>query len=199
LHAVIIELQEQLLAWERELDSREVAIVTWEEGLVAFACALGEVSAEFYASRARVDVVQWKFSTQACTSSSWSWQLTDLGRMLEERQTLLCLQEMDLEVQEALLAEELECYQHPPSGQDLSAELNQARIGVDMINGECTIEAERLSRQVMWTSRVLVYLCMLPVQDIPQLPKSAQEVLLAFDLVLNRLQEALASDVSLWD
>jgi hypothetical protein len=34
---VIIELEEQLLAWERELDSRESVIVAWEEGLTAFA------------------------------------------------------------------------------------------------------------------------------------------------------------------
>jgi hypothetical protein len=31
-----IELQEQLPAWERELDSKESAIVTWEDGLMAF-------------------------------------------------------------------------------------------------------------------------------------------------------------------
>jgi hypothetical protein len=33
---VAIELQEQLLAWERELESKEGAIATWEDGLVAF-------------------------------------------------------------------------------------------------------------------------------------------------------------------
>jgi hypothetical protein len=38
---VIVELQEQLLAQERELDSREGTIVTWEEGLIAFTRALG--------------------------------------------------------------------------------------------------------------------------------------------------------------
>jgi hypothetical protein len=34
---VAIELQEQLLAQDRELDSREGAIIVWEEGLAAFA------------------------------------------------------------------------------------------------------------------------------------------------------------------
>jgi hypothetical protein len=53
-----VELQKRLLAWERELDSQEGAIVAWEEGLVAFARALGEEHAERDASRACADVVQ---------------------------------------------------------------------------------------------------------------------------------------------
>jgi hypothetical protein len=46
---------------------------------------------------------------------------------------------------------------------------------------------------------VLVDLGMLPVQNIPQHPKSAREVLSAVDLILQRLQEALAPDVGPWD
>jgi hypothetical protein len=38
---VIVELEEQLIARERELDSQEDAIVMWEEGLVALARARG--------------------------------------------------------------------------------------------------------------------------------------------------------------
>jgi hypothetical protein len=56
-HVVIIELQGQLLAQERELDSREGAIVTWEEGLAAFARVLGEVRMECDVSHACVDAV----------------------------------------------------------------------------------------------------------------------------------------------
>jgi hypothetical protein len=51
----------------------------------------------------------------------------------------------------------------------------------------------------MGISDALVDLGMLLVQAIPQLPKSAGEVLSAADLVLKCLQEALASDVSSWD
>jgi hypothetical protein len=54
---VTVELQGQLLAQERELDSCEGAIISWEEGLVAFVHALGEVSAERDASHTRVDAV----------------------------------------------------------------------------------------------------------------------------------------------
>jgi hypothetical protein len=41
--AMVVELQEQLLARERELDSREGTLMAWEYGLVAFECALGRV------------------------------------------------------------------------------------------------------------------------------------------------------------
>jgi hypothetical protein len=62
---VVVELQGQLLARERELDSREGAIITWEEGLVAFACALGEVCMEHDTSHARTDAIQRDFFSQA--------------------------------------------------------------------------------------------------------------------------------------
>jgi hypothetical protein len=67
---VSIELQEQLIAWERELDSREGTIIVWEEGLVAFACTLGEVHMEHDASRARADAIQQDIFSQVCASSS---------------------------------------------------------------------------------------------------------------------------------
>jgi hypothetical protein len=38
-HVVATELQGHILAQERELDSREGAVIAWEEGLVAFARA----------------------------------------------------------------------------------------------------------------------------------------------------------------
>jgi hypothetical protein len=41
LHAVTIELEGQLLAWDRELDSRKGAIVVWQEGLATFVHAWG--------------------------------------------------------------------------------------------------------------------------------------------------------------
>jgi hypothetical protein len=43
---VIVELWEQLLAWERELESRERAIATWEDGFMVFERALRRVSSE---------------------------------------------------------------------------------------------------------------------------------------------------------
>jgi hypothetical protein len=48
--------------------------------------------------------------------SSQSKQLISLSWALEERQILLCLQELDLEVQEAMLAEEQVHGLHPHDG-----------------------------------------------------------------------------------
>jgi hypothetical protein len=60
---VVVELQGQLLARERELDSREGAVVTWEEGLAAFVHTCGEVHVEHDASDAHADAVQQDFFT----------------------------------------------------------------------------------------------------------------------------------------
>jgi hypothetical protein len=58
LHAAIIELQWRLLARERKLDSREGAIIRWDEGLVAFARALGVVHVKRDTSHTCADAVQ---------------------------------------------------------------------------------------------------------------------------------------------
>jgi hypothetical protein len=67
---MIVELQEQLLARERELDNREGAIVAWGESLTVFARALGEVTTECDASRTRAAATLWDYSTQVSASSS---------------------------------------------------------------------------------------------------------------------------------
>jgi hypothetical protein len=115
-HAVATELQGQLLARERELDSREDAIITWEEGSTAFAHALQEACKEHDASRARADATERDFFTQVQASSSRSKQLTDLSRTFEECKILLCLQEMDQEVREVILVEEQERGLRPTDG-----------------------------------------------------------------------------------
>jgi hypothetical protein len=56
-HEVSTELQEQLFARERKLDSLQGAIIAWEEGLAAFACVLTEVLTERDASHRRAVVV----------------------------------------------------------------------------------------------------------------------------------------------
>jgi hypothetical protein len=50
---------------------------------------------------------------------------------LEERKSLLCLQETDLEVREAILVEELERGLHPSARWDLLVELEKARTCVN--------------------------------------------------------------------
>jgi hypothetical protein len=127
-HAVTIELQGQLLAREKELDSREGVVVTWEEGLVVFMRALWELHAGHDTSRVHADAIQWDFFAQVCTSISRSKQLTNLGWALEERQILLSMHEADLEVHETMLEEELERGMHSSDGWNLSAELDKARM-----------------------------------------------------------------------
>jgi hypothetical protein len=51
----------------------------------------------------------------------------------------------------------------------------------------------------MRISNILVNLGMLPIQNIPQLLKSTQEVLPAVNLLLQCLHETLASDTGPWD
>jgi hypothetical protein len=87
-----------------------------EERLIAFAHVLGEVSAERDTSGSYAGVVRWDLSTQVCASRSQSRQLTTLSQALEECESLLCLQETDLEVRETILVEELECGLHPSVG-----------------------------------------------------------------------------------
>jgi hypothetical protein len=87
-------------------------------------------------------------------------------------------------VQEVILAEEQTRGLHPPNGHDLSAELEETHVHVDEINGEHAVEAERLSQLVVGISNTLVNLGMLPIQDIPQLPKSVREVLTTAGLIL---------------
>jgi hypothetical protein len=113
---VAIELQGQLLAQERELESREGAIATWKDGLAAFERALGKVRMECDASCVRAEGVRQDFFAQMRASSTRSKQLIGLSRTLEECQILLCLHETDLEVQEAKLAEEHARNLHPLMG-----------------------------------------------------------------------------------
>jgi hypothetical protein len=110
-----------------------------------FVCALGDACKECDASRVRVDAARRDFFTQACASSSRFKQLTDLGRMLEERKTFLCLQEMDLEVREAILAEEQQRALHPIDEQDLSSELDMTHPRMEMTSDECATEPRPLS------------------------------------------------------
>jgi hypothetical protein len=51
----------------------------------------------------------------------------------------------------------------------------------------------------MEISNALVNEGKLPIQDIPQLLKLAQEVLAAIELILERLREEQASEADLWD
>jgi hypothetical protein len=98
-------------------------------------------------------------------------------------------------VWETIKAEELERGMYRTDEPDLSAELDKARVRVDRIDNEHAVEVKQLSQWVVRISIIMFDLGLLPIQDIPQLLKSAQEVLLVVD-ILKRLQEVLASGAS---
>jgi hypothetical protein len=76
-----------------------------------------------------------------CTPLVLGLNNINLNWMLEERHILLCLLEMDLEVQEAMLVEEQVRGLHPFDGRDLLVELEGLRAHVDGVEAECTTEA----------------------------------------------------------
>jgi hypothetical protein len=66
------------------------------------------------------------------------------------------------------------------------------------IEAERAIEAVRLSRLVMEISDALIDLGVFPIRDIPLLLRSAQEVLVSADLILEHLREEHASGAGPW-
>jgi hypothetical protein len=128
---------------------------------------------EHDASRARATATQRDYSAQVSASSSQFERRKAFRRTLEEHAALLGLQEMDLEVHEAILAEELERSLHPPDGRDPSVELDKVYVCVDQIADDHATEAEQLSWHVVQVVSVLIDLGLLLVEFIPQLPKTA--------------------------
>jgi hypothetical protein len=88
---VIAELQDQLLAQERELDCRKGAIIAWEESLMAFVRALEEARTDHDAIHAHGSDVRCDYFAQGSASSSQSEQSKALNRTLDERVILLHL------------------------------------------------------------------------------------------------------------
>jgi hypothetical protein len=76
---------------------------------------------------------------------------------------------------------------------DLPEELDETRACMHGIASDRATEAGWLSRQLVWVVGVLFDLGLPPIEDIPRLPKIAQDALLEVALVLECLQEALDS------
>jgi hypothetical protein len=94
---------------------------------------------------------------------------------------------MDLEVCEVKLVEEQACGMHFFNGWDLLAEMEALHVHIARVEDEHTTEAGEMSVLVIEGSNALVDLGMLPIRDIPQLPKMAQEILKAIGVILERL------------
>jgi hypothetical protein len=81
---------------------------------------------------------------------------------------------------------------------DLSAGFEELRLHMVEIEDEHATEAVRLSRLVMEISDALIDLGVFPIRDIPLLLRSAQEVLVSTDLILEHLREEHASGAGPW-
>jgi hypothetical protein len=85
------------------------------------------------------------------------------------------------------LAEEQACGLHSFDGRDLSVELEELCSHVARVEDERDAEARKLLKLIVEISNALVDLGMLPIQDIPQLLKLTQEILVAAGLILECL------------
>jgi hypothetical protein len=74
------------------------------------------------------------------------------------------------------------------------AELKELHVCVARVEDERTAEVRELSVLIIEASNALVDLEMLHIRDVPQLPKTAQEV-----PGTKRLREEHASDAGPWD
>jgi hypothetical protein len=92
------ELQVQILARERELDSREGAITTWEDGLAASQRTHGRPCMECNDEHAQAKVV-WQNSLIRMHAFTFnSKHSINFNRMLEESQIFLSPHKIDLEL-----------------------------------------------------------------------------------------------------
>jgi hypothetical protein len=92
-----------------ELNSREVAIIAWEDSLAASERALGRAYMERDVERAKTEVVRQDYLSKLRTLTSCTKHSLNVNKMLEEHQILLSLQKNDLNVQEATLAQGQAC------------------------------------------------------------------------------------------
>jgi hypothetical protein len=118
-------------------------------------------------SSTKTKVVQQDCLTRTRTFTSNTKHSINFNTMLEVRQILLSLQEIDLEVREVMLVEEQALNLYSFDEWDLSVELEENRMRVTRVEDEHTAKAGELSTLVMEALNALVDLRMLPIQDIP--------------------------------
>jgi hypothetical protein len=83
--SMIIELLEQLLVWERELDSQENALLAWEDDLAATECALGWAHMECDVECDRAEAIWQDYWAKMRTSTTGCQCSLDFDRVLRGR------------------------------------------------------------------------------------------------------------------
>jgi hypothetical protein len=88
---VAVKLSGQLLGWERGLDSREGAIVVWENGLAASECALGRAGVECDAKCDQAKAIRQDYRARIHAFMAGCWCSFNFDWILEEHRILLSL------------------------------------------------------------------------------------------------------------
>jgi hypothetical protein len=138
---------------------------------------------EHDAECAQTEVVWHDYLTRSCSLTFMSKHSINFNRMLEERQILLSLQK-DLKMREVKMAEEQARVLCSFNVQDLPVELEDLRVRVAGVQDEHDAKDGELLALVVEASNALVDLGILPIPDIPQFPKMAQDVLTAVGVIL---------------
>jgi hypothetical protein len=162
MSAMVSVLQEQLLTRERELNSQENGLMSLEDDLVAIECALGRVCMECDAECDQDEAVQRDYPAKMRASTTSCQHSLDFDRVLRGCQFILNMQEMNLEWQEVMLAEEQARGLHSFDGRDLSVVLEDPHKRVAGVENECTTKAVQLSWSVKEISDALVDLGVFP-------------------------------------
>jgi hypothetical protein len=184
---MVAELQEQLLAWERELDGWEVALMAWEDGLAASECALRWAHMACDSERDQAKTVRQGYRARMCAHTPSCQCSFDFDRVLTGHMFILSVHEVDLEWWEEKLATEQAQGLYPFDGRDILVELEELREHMARVENEHDVEAVQLSRLVMEISDALVGLGLSPIWGIPAHPTSAQDVLTMANLIMEHM------------
>jgi hypothetical protein len=98
--AVVMELQEQLLAQERGLDERENTILAREHGVVEAERSLRRANVECDAVHDLATTVWEDYRAWMHASTTSWWHSLEFDQVLSGRQFILSMQEVDLDRQE---------------------------------------------------------------------------------------------------
>jgi hypothetical protein len=82
MSAMVAELQEQLLVWERELDNRENALIAREDDLAAIECTLGRARMECDAECDQAEAIRRDYRATMHASTAGCQHSLDFDQVL---------------------------------------------------------------------------------------------------------------------
>jgi hypothetical protein len=161
--AVVVELQEQLLIWEKGLASEENALMAREGDQVATEHALGRARVECDVDHDRAEAIRLDYRARLHASTAGHQRSLDFDRVLCERQFILSVQGGGgLEQREEKLAKDQARGLYSFIERNLSVELEKLRESVAGVEDERAVEAVQPSWSVMEISDALVDLGVFP-------------------------------------